>query len=108
MKYKSLIILPIVLIIGMLNLSQTVSLSKNFATFTVSELVDVPTAFASGEGDEEDEPTCASGGCNATSCSYSGEISVMGSGVTVSNSISCQDTWACCHLTAYCFSKSRC
>ena len=35
-------------------------------------------------------------------------ITVMGSGVQVSNSVSCQDTWACCHVTAYCFSKDDC
>jgi len=54
-------------------------------------------------------PTCAAGGCHSSSCSYSGTITVMGSGVQVSNSVSCDAaTYACCHLTAFCFSKSKC
>ena len=67
-------------------------------------------AIATGTtgGDETGEPICAAGGCYATSCSYSGTITVYGSGVAVSNSITCEGTWACCHLTAYCFNKNRC
>ena len=67
-------------------------------------------AHANGETDGETQglPTCFAGGCNASSCSYSGIATVMGSGVQVSNSVSCQGTWACCHFTAYCFSKDDC
>jgi hypothetical protein len=54
-------------------------------------------------------PTCAAGGCGSRSCSFQGEISVMGSGVQVSNSVECDENYySCCHLTAYCFSKSQC
>ena len=60
------------------------------------------------DGETQGPPTCFAGGCNASSCSYSGTATVMGSGVQVSNSVSCQGTWACCHFTAYCFSKDDC
>lgn len=53
-------------------------------------------------------PTCMAGGCNASSCSFEGEIVVMGNGATYKNSVSCVDAWACCFTTAYCFSKDKC
>lgn len=58
--------------------------------------------------DETGKPTCAAGGCYATSCSFSGEIEILGNGAHYSNSVSCEDAWACCFTTAYCFDKSRC
>ncbi|WP_035140979.1 hypothetical protein [Flavobacterium daejeonense] len=74
---------------------------------SLASLMSMNVAHADGEGGTK--PTCAAGGCNASSCSFSGEISVMGSGTTVSCSVSCDSsTWACCHLTAYCFSKTKC
>ncbi len=54
-------------------------------------------------------PTCMAGGCHARSCSFSGQIEVLGNGATYTNSIECDDlTWACCFTTAYCFNKNRC
>lgn len=69
------------------------------------ELVNV--GFGQSTADNE-EPECSAGGCNATSCSFTGEVMVMGTGVQVSNAISCSDTWACCSVEAYCFSKDLC
>lgn len=58
----------------------------------------------SGEG----APTCAAGGCYATACSFNGQIEILGNGVTYSNSVTCQDAWACCYTTDFCFDKKRC
>lgn len=75
-----------------------------------SNVCDYPsTSGCESGGGSGGAPTCAAGGCHSSSCSYSGTITVMGSGVAVSNSVSCDaSTYACCHLTAYCFSKSKC
>lgn len=60
------------------------------------ELVNVGLAQGSGgsggSGGGGDAPTCAAGGCNASSCSFTEEISVLGNGVTYSNSTTCVDT----------------
>ena len=76
-------------------------------TYSIT-LENLANATVETNGETQEPPTCTAGGCNATSCSYSGTITVMGSGVQVSNSVTCQDTWACCHVTAYCFSKDDC
>ena len=76
-------------------------------TYSIT-LENLASANVETNGETQEPPTCTAGGCNASSCSYSGTITVMGSGVQVSNSVSCQDTWACCHVTAYCFSKDDC
>jgi len=59
-------------------------------------------------GDSGGEPMCAAGGCHSTECSFTGEIDILGNGVTYSNSIKCEDAWACCFTTAYCFPKDKC
>lgn len=77
--------------------------TDNISKLSLDELVKVSIGFAAEELSEE--PTCAAGGCDATECSFSGEIM----GVAVSNSVTCvNDTYACCHLTAYCFTSPDC
>jgi|GEM_PF-4167348 len=82
--------------------AQTTGTGTNTGTGTTTS-----TSTSTGTGDQG-RPTCAAGGCNATSCSYSGTIEVMGNSIQVSNSVSCEGTWACCHITAFCFDKKRC
>jgi len=55
--------------------------------------------------DIHEEPDCASGGCGAISCSYSGRVGP----VEVSNSVTCGSGYfACCHITAFCFDGGVC
>ena len=54
-------------------------------------------------------PICAAGGCGAISCAFGGGIGVGLGTVHVDNAIECAaGYYACCHLTAYCFSVLRC
>lgn len=94
------------MLLGGLLLAASINLcmvDNSFAPLDV--LLDDTEALATGE---EGRPTCAAGGCYARSCSFSGEIVVLGNGAHYTNSVECEDAWACCYTTAYCFPKSRC
>lgn len=67
------------------------------------------SVMAQADGESSSGPTCAAGSCNAICCNFSGTIMVLGTGVTVSNGVTCTNgQFACCHLTAYCFDPSLC
>ena len=77
-------------------------------TSNISDLISIEVeALAQNHSGDSGtgEPTCFAGGCHSTSCTWEGEIAVLGH---ISSSISCEDAWACCHATAFCFEKKRC
>lgn len=87
-----------------------ISISKpGVSDLSLLSLMQNAKADGEGGGTTTCGHTCMAGGQFSTQCSYSGTITVMGSGVTVSNSITCTDeAYACCHLTAYCFARTDC
>ena len=58
--------------------------------------------------EDNGNPTCMDGGCGKSSCSYKGEITIEGVTKHYNNFVSCEDAWACCYTTAYCFPKNQC
>lgn len=98
---KTLKYAAVLLFVGVLLVNVKMSLDNPFSYMAEAAIAEETTNGGA--------PTCTAGGCNATSCSYSGEITVLGSGVTVTNSVSCtNNTFACCHITAYCFDAEKC
>lgn len=75
---------------------------KSYNAYTVNEsilMAENLEAMSSGEND----PYCYSGGKGSSSCSIDGGITILGCGVSVACSVSCQNGYyACCALSCDC------
>lgn len=74
----------------------------------IAVLLDNIEALTDNEAGGGGEPTCAAGGCYATSCEFEGSLEAWGFGTSYKNAVTCEGAWACCFKTAYCFNKNKC